>query len=79
MSAPMIEAWMQDNYGPYLNDVFGIDQSYVLDSANQPIYAAVDGERVSPRSLRRDRAEPLRRWIDETRAHRGGVEATDGA
>ena len=69
------QAWLQDNYGPYLNDVFGIDQSYVLDSANRPIYAAVDGERVSPDRFAA--IEPrLRRWIDEARAHRGGESST---
>jgi diguanylate cyclase (GGDEF)-like protein/PAS domain S-box-containing protein len=39
--------WIDGNPGIYVQDTFGYEYSFILDGADQTIYAAVDGERVA--------------------------------
>ena len=38
--------WIHDNIGSWLNRIFGHDEVFVLNSANQPVYASTAGERA---------------------------------
>jgi diguanylate cyclase (GGDEF)-like protein len=40
--------WFDDNFGIWLNNLFGHDQVFILDAADIPTYGAVDGARVDP-------------------------------
>ena len=40
--------WVDANLGNWLHAYFGHDAAYVLDSENQPTYAAIGGRKVSP-------------------------------
>lgn len=40
--------WMDSNLGSWMHDYFGLDGIYVLDPANQPVYAFARGRAVSP-------------------------------
>lgn len=37
--------WADKNIGPYLNDVYGVAESYVIDDANRTLYSAINGKR----------------------------------
>lgn len=67
--------WIDENYGPYLKDVFGYRQSYILDGTNTPIYAAVDGKQTSPNRYFA-LAPFVAYWIDGVRNDHDGVERT---
>jgi diguanylate cyclase (GGDEF)-like protein len=67
--------WMDENYGPYLYDVFGYRQSYILDGMNRPIYAAVDGIQTSPTRYR-TLAPIVSRRVKEVREGPSGVDKT---
>lgn len=58
-------AWMNANLGAWMQDYFGHDESYVLDSANQPFFASIDGEILSPDTYgaRADYIAPLVRQL----------------
>ncbi|HZH10462.1 MAG TPA: EAL domain-containing protein [Microvirga sp.] len=43
--------WLDANMGIWLSKTFGQDQVYILDPNDQPIYAGVDKERVSPNAF----------------------------
>jgi diguanylate cyclase (GGDEF)-like protein len=58
--------WMDDNYGPYLQDILGYTQSYILDGNDIPIFGTVEGRRVS--ATRYDVLKPtISRWVEEVR------------
>lgn len=42
------EEWMNSNLGTWMQEYFGHNESYVLDSQNQPYFAAVTGEVREP-------------------------------
>jgi len=39
--------WADNNVGAYMHDKFGISSSFVLDDKNRPIYASINGKRVT--------------------------------
>ncbi|WP_051504361.1 bifunctional diguanylate cyclase/phosphodiesterase [Sphingomonas jaspsi] len=40
--------WLEWNVGGYLNQLFGHDETYILDGYDKPIYADIKGQVVSP-------------------------------
>ncbi len=40
--------WMDSNLGAWMHEYFGLDQAYVLDPADRPIYAYADGGIATP-------------------------------
>ncbi len=51
-------AWLDENTGDWLHNLFGHDQVYLLDARDRPVYASVDGELVDP-----SRFNPIRRDV----------------
>jgi diguanylate cyclase (GGDEF)-like protein len=45
---PLDPDWLDNNLGVWLHDYYGHDAAYVLDPAEVPLYAMVDGERAPP-------------------------------
>ena len=43
--------WAQTNVGQFLHDMGGLEQAYVLDAADQPIYGMTAGADVAPRKF----------------------------
>lgn len=41
------DEWMDANLGSWMQDYFGHSENYVLDAANQPLFASVAGEQRS--------------------------------
>ena len=48
-------AWLDENVGGWLNQMFGQDQVYILDANDLPVYAAVNGTRVSAGDFEKSR------------------------
>jgi diguanylate cyclase (GGDEF)-like protein len=44
--------WFDDNIGTWLHTPLGQDQVYILDGADVPVYAVLDGERTDPESYK---------------------------
>jgi diguanylate cyclase (GGDEF)-like protein len=42
--------WARTNVGQFLHDMGGLEQAYVLDAADQPVYGMIEGQDVAPRS-----------------------------
>ncbi len=55
------ENWLESNIGKWMFDYFGHDESYVLDPADAPVYAAIDGKTRKPEAFlnRRSALAPL--------------------
>src|SRR5262245_21771838 len=49
LSPPDFE-WLDANLGIWMHTYYGHDRTYILDSANRPVYAMADGSRVEPGS-----------------------------
>jgi sensor domain CHASE-containing protein len=43
--------WAHTNVGQFLHDMGGLEQAFVLDAADQPVYGMVDGQDVAPQSF----------------------------
>ena len=71
------EAWADANIGKYLNQTNGFDRSFVLDAADRPIFASINGERTALTSFDRiaPLAAPLVRSVREQEARRGPIKA----
>lgn len=63
---PLDWVWLDNNIGVWLYSYFGHDQVYVLDAANEPLYAMRDGQRIEPAAYD-DVAATLRPFVDELR------------
>lgn len=42
------QTWMDDNLGIWMQNYFGHHENYILDQANTPVFASVQGEVLSP-------------------------------
>lgn len=53
--------WLDANLGIWMHTYYGHDQTFILNSADQPLYAMVEGNRMSPTTYAaaRDAAGPL--------------------
>ena len=51
--------WLDNNLGIWLHSYYGHDATYIVDGANQPIYAMRDGRRETPDSYRHLRLQML--------------------
>jgi diguanylate cyclase (GGDEF)-like protein len=58
--------WIDDNLGDWLHNIFGHDETYILDARDRPIYANVEGRMVTTTRFAAIRAD-LRLLIEETR------------
>jgi len=58
--------WIDDNLGGWLHTIFGLDQTFILDARDAPIYANVGGALVSAARFERIRGD-LRLLIEEAR------------
>jgi signal transduction histidine kinase len=67
--------WMNDNLGSWMQEYFGHDENYVLNAANEPVFAAVDGE-VRPPEAFDPRAAQIAPLIADLRAQM--AQATEG-
>jgi diguanylate cyclase (GGDEF)-like protein len=45
--------WLDNNVGRRLFDLYGVEETYILDGANQPVYASVDRRQTSPTAFAR--------------------------
>lgn len=43
--------WLDANLGIWMHDFFGLDETFVLNDRNVPVYAMVDGKRAAPASF----------------------------
>jgi diguanylate cyclase (GGDEF)-like protein len=59
--------WFDDNIGVWLHTLFGQDRVYVLDAADEVIYAMADGARAEPGSFK-EIASSLRHLVETARA-----------
>src|SRR5688572_16238363 len=59
-------AWLDENAGVWLHDLFGHDQVYALDANDKPIYAVIDAINVEPARFA-EIAENLQHLIDTLR------------
>ena len=48
LGAKFNREWAQTNVGQFLHDMGGLEQAYVLDAADQPIYGMTAGADVAP-------------------------------
>ncbi|WP_169833522.1 putative bifunctional diguanylate cyclase/phosphodiesterase [Methylobrevis pamukkalensis] len=68
--------WVSDNLGPWMQDYFGHDRSYLLDAADRLVYAMADGADVDPEAT--DLPAVFAPLIDEVRG-RGWASLQTGA
>ncbi|MBT2135935.1 PAS-domain containing protein [Croceibacterium sp. LX-88] len=83
---PLDYRWIDNNLGIWFNSYYGHDEVYLLDPADQPIYAMQGGVRANPETFRRvaaqavPLAEELRRTLrSPSRPRTAGEGATPGA
>jgi len=50
--------WMDANLGSWMQEYFGHDESYILDPSGRPLFAAIEGETISPQAYT-NRAEVI--------------------
>ena len=48
--AAVNQTWMDDNLGVWMQNYFGHHENYILDQANRPVFASVQGEVLTPRA-----------------------------
>ena len=53
------QIWMEENLGVWLHDFYGHDQAFVLDAADKPVHAMIDGKTVPPRTFNAEKGEIL--------------------
>jgi diguanylate cyclase (GGDEF)-like protein len=64
---PLDLEWIDDNLGVWFNTYYHIDEVYLLDRRDAPIYAMADGRRTAPKSFARV-ADPALALARELRA-----------
>jgi diguanylate cyclase (GGDEF)-like protein len=71
--------WIDNNLGIWMHDYYGHDQTYVLNTSHEPIYAMRGGKRMHPSSFR-PIASSIRKLATELRArlNSGEAEPTEG-
>lgn len=45
------QAWIEENFGPWMSEYFGFEASFILDPAGEPVYAMVEGLSRSPETF----------------------------
>jgi diguanylate cyclase (GGDEF)-like protein len=50
---PLDARWIDNNLGIWFHTYYGIDETYLLDPSNQPVYAMRDGRRARPSEFAR--------------------------
>ncbi len=56
---PLDEEWVDNNLGVWFHTYYGVDEAYLLDAGDAPIYAMRDGRRAQPAEFRRVAAPAL--------------------
>ncbi len=65
--------WTDIQVGAFLNETYGHDEIFILNAANEPIYAYVDGARVEPVEAFARRSARVATVIAETRGQSEGA------
>ena len=58
--------WIDDNLGDWLHNIFGHNETFILNGRDEPVYANVEGQMVPARRFAAIRSD-LQSLIDETR------------
>ncbi|MEZ5970213.1 MAG: EAL domain-containing protein [Hyphomonadaceae bacterium] len=64
---PLDLDWIDTNIGLYFFETYGHDEVFIIDSANQPIYATVNGERSDAAAAYNAHKEMFDRIVGEAR------------
>ena len=66
---PPDKAWLDENLGSWFREYAGVDEVYILDARDRPIYAMRDGRNAVPETYVavQDTAAPLARLLRTTR------------